>query len=128
MHLNIIPTTWIAILALAAQLMSGFAFSSTMMDSAMPHGNQAATSSCPSFQKMSSHHQSMDIDNSMNVQCEVQADMIHECCDSTCTTSAAILITPNTLFTANISLALFTALLSGDVVHQTQSLYRPPIA
>ncbi len=133
MRFNIIPTTWITILALAALLMSSFASSSSMMmNSAMPYGQQVVESGCSSLQSMTVHHQNMvDESNetaSLTEQCHVQVDMVHDCCDSTCATSVAIFTAPSVLVTTCTSLALFVIPLSGEVVHQTQSLYRPPIA
>ncbi len=129
MRLNIISTTWITTLALAALLMSGFASSSTMMSNAMQHGEQATTLNCPSLQQMQNHHNMMMSDSTdVKGQCEVGADMVHDCCDSTCATTVAIFVAPNVLITTSTSLALFTPSLSGEVVHQIQSLYRPPIA
>ncbi len=129
MRLNTISTTWITILALAALLMSGFASSSTMMNNAMQHGGPTTSFNCPSLQKIPTHHKMMMSDSTdMKGQCEVVTDMVHDCCDSTCATTVAIFVTPHVLVAASTSLALFTPPLSGEVVHQTQSLYRPPIA
>ncbi len=95
----------------------------------MQHGGQATTLNCPSLQQMQNHHNMMMSDSAdVTGQCEVVTDMVHDCCDSTCATTVAIFVAPNVLVTASTSLALFTPPLSGEVVHQTQSLYRPPIA
>ncbi len=132
MRFNIIPTTWITILALAALLMSSFASSSMMMNNTAPFNEQTLESGCSNLPSMPPHHQNMmkpaaDTDV-MTAQCHVQTDIVHDCCDSTCATSVALFTAPNLIVTASTSLALFTPPLSGEVVHQTQSLYRPPIA
>ncbi len=95
----------------------------------MQHGGQATTLNCPSLQQMPTHHNMMMSDSTdVKGQCEVVTDMVHDCCDSTCATTVAIFVAPHVLITASTSLALLTPPLSGEVVHQTQSLYRPPIA
>ncbi len=131
MRLNLISTTWITILILAAVLMSGFTSSSTMMNNAMPHSGHATALNCPSFQNSpSSTHHNMAMSHSIDVngQCEVVTDVMHDCCDATCATSVAIFITPSMLMTISASRALLALPPSGDVIHQTKSLYRPPIA
>lgn len=133
MRLNIISTTWITILALAALLMSGVATSAGMMNSSMSHTMQSTSALCQS-QQMSSHHKmQMEHDSEPNVdliinqsQCEMSTDIIHNCCDTTCASAAAILIVPDELLTAMTSLALFSSPKSGDVIHTTRSLERPP--
>lgn len=135
MRLNIISTTWITILALAALLMSGVATSAGMMNSSMSHTMQSTSALCQS-QQMSSHHKmQMEHHSEPNAdlvinqsQCEMSTDIIHNCCDTTCASAsaAAILIVPDELLTAMTSLALFSSPKSGDVIQTTRSLERPP--
>jgi len=127
MRLNIISTTWITILTLAALLMSGFASSAGMMTSPMSHDMKTYSPPCQT-QQMSEHHKMQMEQDSIGSQCEMSKDIVHNCCDTTCTTAAAILLVPDVLLTAETSLALFTSPKSGDVVHTPKSLERPPSA
>lgn len=131
MRLNIHATTWIAILALAALLMSGFATSSTMMNGVMSTNGLTVTQpACQSHKIISSHHKDTEMNDSLDIkgQCEINADIVHDCCDSTCATSVAILIMPNISVTVDTTLALYSSTISGEVIQHTKSLYRPPIA
>lgn len=135
MRLNIISTTWVTLMTLAALLMSGVATSAGMMSNSMSHMMQSTSAICQT-QQMSSHHQMQmehgsesNADMVMNQsQCQMSADIVNNCCDTTCASAAAILIVPDELLTATTSLALFSSPKFGDVIHTTRSLERPPTA
>ncbi len=100
-----------------------------MMNGVTQHGVATDFPTCES-QLMPAHHTMQMKHDALGNQshCEQSSDIIHNCCDTTCTTAAAILVAPDVLIKVNTSLALFTSPKFGDVIHNPRSLERPPSA
>lgn len=80
-------------------------------------------------QQMSSHHKAIEVKDTVSPQghCGITPDKVLRCCDTTCVASVATLVTPHVLITVSTSLTRITLPISGEVIRNAQSIYRPPI-
>ncbi|MEK6214953.1 MAG: hypothetical protein N2B00_12760, partial [Vibrio fluvialis] len=61
-------------------------------------------------------------------QCDVSHDMMHSCCDTTCTNALALMGFPSAVASLVTTQTQYQRSVVGDVIHRTQTLYRPPSA
>ncbi|EKO3489128.1 hypothetical protein LIA75_000106 [Vibrio fluvialis] len=130
MRLNFMTTTWITLLTLASLLMSGFVAGSPAMNVAMATQIQTSMPARCTEASVITH-----TDNAMQTlmqantsQCDVSHDMMHSCCDTTCTNALALMGFPSAVASLVTTQTQYQRSVVGDVIHRTQTLYRPPSA
>ncbi|EMK2346297.1 hypothetical protein V8P29_000809 [Vibrio fluvialis] len=134
MRLNFMTTTWITLLTLASLLMSGFVAGSPAMNVAMATQIQTSMPArCTEASVIT--HTEHHTDNAMQTlmqantgQCDVSHDMVHSCCDTTCTNALALMGFPSAVASLVTTQTQYQRSVVGDVIHRTQTLYRPPSA
>ncbi|QTG88789.1 hypothetical protein JTI73_00785 [Vibrio furnissii] len=127
-------TLGITLLALASLLMSGFVAGSPAMNvtlskhmamppvMSMPHRVSAnCTDNSDAKQPHPQHAHA-------SASCDVSHDMKHSCCDTTCTNTLALMACLAPIPSRISTQTQYHAISAGDVIHRTQTLYRPPSA
>lgn len=137
MHAHSLRTIWLVLLTSLALIASSLASAKTLMPIQMLQASQNATEHCATMDgmtasqpsKMSLHHQMMSAKPSLtDFDCANNSDLQHDCCDTTCISVVATLLTHPTPLAQLSGSCSYPIEATRNIVKVSRSLYRPPSA